>query len=61
MNLNYTFENMFDGTYQARLCGEFVGYTLNKKQDEADKLIKEYGFDDRVDYLAHRLKQYTKR
>ncbi|MEM5592880.1 hypothetical protein AAHH67_15935 [Niallia circulans] len=58
--LAYRFEEMHDGTYQVRLNGEFVCYTIFKEPKYIDHLLKEDGFDSREDYLEYRLKQYLK-
>lgn len=50
--LNYTFEKVYgENKYQARLCGEFVGYVKEKDSKLADDILRFNGYDSREEFL----------
>jgi hypothetical protein len=51
MNLNYVFEKRSDGSYQVRLCGEFVCYSNHTSEDGIDQALIEMGYKSREDFL----------
>jgi hypothetical protein len=51
MSLNYTFEPMSNGSYQVRLCGEFVCYSNHRKEQDIDLFLKQEGYETRKEFF----------
>ena len=51
MELKYEFEPMSDGSYQVRLCGEFVCYSNHKSEEGIDQALNEMGYKSRGEFL----------
>jgi|tagenome__1003787_1003787.scaffolds.fasta_scaffold14645269_1 hypothetical protein len=51
LEIDYVFEQMGEGKYQVRLCGEFVCYSNHKSSEGIDHTLKEMGYVSRKDFL----------
>lgn len=60
MNLEYTFEKMYDGKYQVRLAGEFVCYATTTDPDYVDEKLMKYGFSSRKEFYDSCQEEYIK-
>ena len=54
LNLEYTFEKMFDGKYQVRLAGEFICFCVVPDPDYVDEKLFQFGFKSREEFLDMR-------
>lgn len=55
MNLDYTFEKMYDGRFQVRLGGEFVCYAVTNDPDYVDEKLFKYGYPSREEFFQESL------